>query len=90
VDVLAEQGVLVIVITHDMHFVSKHADRVVVLSQANLLMDGPPREVLTAEETLGQADVEPPAITRIGLRAGLPEPVLSIDELLHAVESAQD
>ena len=81
VDKLSQKRRLVIVITHDMHFVNEHADRVIVLSQSNLLMDGPPREVLADVDTLAQADVEPPAITRIGLELGLSEPVLSIDEL---------
>ncbi|XVH33382.1 ABC transporter ATP-binding protein (plasmid) [Haloferacaceae archaeon DSL9] len=89
VTTLSDDGKLVVVITHDMDFVRKYADRVVVLSQANLLMDGDPETVLSAEETLQKADVQPPAITRLGRQLGLSKPMLSIDDLLASVTRKQ-
>ncbi|WP_129113521.1 ABC transporter ATP-binding protein [Halegenticoccus tardaugens] len=90
VTALGEEGKLVVVITHDMDFVRRYADRVVVLSQANLLLDGDPRAVLSAETTLRKADVQPPAITRLGKLVGLSEPLLSVDELLASIEREQN
>lgn len=83
---LGNQGKLVVVITHDMNFVSEYADRVVVLSQGKLLMDGDPRSVLADEERLHETNVQPPAITRLGMEAGLTETVLSVDELIAALQ----
>lgn len=85
VDELVSEGKLVIVITHDMEFVSDHADRVVVLAQGDVLSDGDPRPVLSDVETLSQSDVYPPTVTKIGLELDLPHPVLTVDELFEAL-----
>ncbi|ABG04845.1 ABC transporter related [Rubrobacter xylanophilus DSM 9941] len=85
---LVEEEKLVVVVTHDVEFTREHADRVVVLYQGRVLLDGEPREVLGQEETLSRTHVRPPAITRLGKRLGLDRTVLSVDELFRSLSWA--
>ena len=85
VEELVSAGRLVVVITHDVGFARRHADRVIALGQGEVLLDGSPREVFGDADTLAETDVDPPTVTRIGDRLGLPT-VLSVDELFEYVE----
>jgi energy-coupling factor transport system ATP-binding protein len=82
VDTLVQQGKLVIVVTHDVRFAARHADRVIALHQGRVLLDDDPRAVLGREEDLALTHVEPPAVTRLGKLLGLDETLLLPEELL--------
>ena len=84
VEELAADGTLVVVITHDVGFARRHADRVIALGRDELLLDGAPREVFGKPDVLAETDVDPPVVTRIGHDLGL-STVLSIDELFEYV-----
>lgn len=86
VDELVASGVLVIVVTHDMTFVRDHAERVIALGQGRSLLDGSLQTVFGDHETLAETDVAPPAVTRIANRLGIPETVLTVDELFEYVD----
>jgi energy-coupling factor transport system ATP-binding protein len=79
---LVEQGKLVIVVTHDVKFAARHADRVIALHQGRVLLDDDPRTVFGQDETLTRTHVEPPAVTRLGKLLGVDETLLSPEELL--------
>jgi energy-coupling factor transport system ATP-binding protein len=79
---LVQQGKLVVVVTHDVNFAARHADRVIALYQGRVLLDDVPRTVFGREETLARTHVEPPAVTRLGKLLGLEETLLSPEELL--------
>jgi energy-coupling factor transport system ATP-binding protein len=85
IEELVAEGKLVVVITHDVGFARRHADRVIALGQGEVLLDGNPRKVFGNPETLAETDVDPPVVTRIGHELDLPT-VLSIDELFEYVE----
>jgi len=82
VDYLVQQGKLVLVVTHDVKFAARHADRVIALHQGRVLLDDSPRSVFGREEALARTHVEPPAVTRLGRLLGLDETLLSPEELL--------
>jgi energy-coupling factor transporter ATP-binding protein EcfA2 len=82
VDYLVQQGKLVLVVTHDVKFAARHADRVIALHQGRVLLDDGPRTVFGREEALARTHVEPPAVTRLGKLLGLDETLLSPEELL--------
>jgi energy-coupling factor transport system ATP-binding protein len=86
---LVDAGRLVIVITHDVEFARRHADRVIALRDGEVLLDGGPREVFGQPDRLAETDVTPPAVTRIGRRLGLDRTVLSVDELFAALGSPE-
>ena len=79
---LVGQGKLVIVVTHDVKFAARHADRVIALHQGRVLLDDVPRTVFGQVDALARTHVEPPAVTRLGKLLGLDETLLSPEELL--------
>ena len=82
---LRERGKTVITITHDIDFCAENFERVIALSQGQVLLDGPANEVLGQEETLATTYVDPPQLTRLGKRLGLKETVRNQEEFLNAI-----
>ncbi len=87
---LVQQGKLVVVVTHDVKFAARHADRVIALHQGRVLLDDGPRVVFGREEALALTHVEPPAVTRLGKLLELDEILLSPEELLAVFARAED
>jgi energy-coupling factor transport system ATP-binding protein len=70
---LSAEGRTVVAISHDMRFVAESFERVVVMRDGRIDLDGPP-EVAFAEAawpTLAATYLEPPLPARIGARLGL-------------------
>lgn len=84
--VLRERGKTVITITHDIDFCAENFERVIALSQGKVLLDGPANDVLGQEEVLAQTYVDPPQLTRLGLRLWLKEVVRNQEEFLAALK----
>lgn len=81
---LRDRGKTVITITHDIDFCAENFDRVIALAQGKVLLDGPAEAVLGQEEILAQTYVDPPQLTRLGLRLGLPITVRNEAQFLSA------
>ncbi|WP_254533113.1 ABC transporter ATP-binding protein [Natrinema gelatinilyticum] len=90
VESLVADGVLVVVITHDVGFASRYADRLIALYNGEVLLDGSPRTVFGQPDVLERTDVSPPIVTRIGQQLGLEETVLTVDELFAQLEEAPE
>jgi energy-coupling factor transport system ATP-binding protein len=82
-------GLALVLITHAMEEAAL-ADRVVVLAEGRVAMEGPPAEVFADDAALGRLRLEPPEIVR--LRAGLARDgvplardVLTADQLVAAL-----
>lgn len=60
IDRMTRDGHTIAVITHDMNFVAKFIDRVIVMAKGQVIMDGSPREVFSAPEIMRQAHIQPP------------------------------
>jgi energy-coupling factor transport system ATP-binding protein len=82
---LRQEGKTVVTITHDIDFCAENFERVIALSNGQVLLDGPAREVLGREEILAQTYVDPPQLTRLGKRLGLKETVRNQEEFLKAI-----
>lgn len=84
-----EQGHTIIIVTHEMSIVAQYAQRVVVLGQGRILLDGPTRQVFAQPDILKQTFVEPPQITRLAqsLNGRLPHNILTVAEAQNAFES---
>lgn len=85
-----EEGVTIILITHYMEEVV-HADRVIVMDQGKVLMQGTPREVFSQVEELKEHRLDVPQITLLAhelRKSGLPiaEGILSIEELVQELD----
>jgi energy-coupling factor transport system ATP-binding protein len=82
---LRDRGKTIITITHDIDFCAENFERVIALSQGQVLLDGPANEVLGQEEILATTYVDPPQLTRLGKRLGLKETIRNQDEFLNAI-----
>ena len=59
----SERGAAIIWITHDMELAAR-ADRVVVMREGEVVAQGTPEDVLTDEDLLSSAGLEPPLVVR--------------------------
>ncbi|MGZ6316472.1 MAG: energy-coupling factor ABC transporter ATP-binding protein [Anaerolineales bacterium] len=84
---LRRRGKTMITITHDIDFAAENFERVIALSQGEVLLDGPAASVLGQEETLAQTYVEPPQLTRLGKRLGFKRAMRNQDEFLEELEA---
>jgi energy-coupling factor transport system ATP-binding protein len=62
---LRDKGRTILLVTHDMDVVARHADRVIVLNQGKILADGHPSDVFQQVEVLEQASLYPPPLTAL-------------------------
>ena len=89
VDQLNQRGKTVITISHDIDFCVEHFNRIVVMGQGQVLLDGPVLEIITQEEILATTFVDPPQLTRLGKALGLDQPVYTRDGFLDAYQLAR-
>ena len=75
VKTLAERGKTIITITHDIDFAADHFERLIAMSQGQILLDGPLMDVIAEEELLASTYVDPPQLTRLANRLGIPQTV---------------
>ncbi|WP_435178876.1 ABC transporter ATP-binding protein [Halorussus sp. AFM4] len=82
---LRDDGTAVVVIDHDMAFVCEIADRVTVLDDGEVAMQGPVREVFAPENRDRLADryLRPPKAARLARRVGVD--ALTRDDLVEAL-----
>jgi cobalt/nickel transport system ATP-binding protein len=66
-----QEGISVVLSTHDLEFAAEIADRVCVMADGNIIGSGTPRAVFYDDDLLAQANLHPPAAVRIARDAGL-------------------
>ncbi len=79
----------IIIITHDMWFAARFADRLIIMSEGEIIADGPTREIFLREEILEKAFLRPPQPTRIAqklVRFGIRPDCLSVEELFAEIQ----
>ena len=84
-----KEGITVLLITHYMEEVIE-ADRVVVMDEGKVVMDGTPREVFSRVKELKQYRLDVPQVTELAdeLKAegmDIPDGILTIDELVNSL-----
>jgi energy-coupling factor transport system ATP-binding protein len=82
-----KRGKTVITITHDIDFCAENFDRVIALAQGQVLLDGPAGIVLGEEEILAHTYVDPPQLTRLGIKLGFTKTVRNQEEFLAALKN---
>lgn len=83
---LNAQGTTVVMVCHDMELVLDFAERVLVFSAGQLLLDGQTREVFRNTAALEAASVLPPQMTRLSARlSDLLPPADTVEEMERAI-----
>lgn len=67
---MKRRGKTIIIISHDMDFVANYADRVIVMNQGEVILDGTPAEVFANENVMQAAHIMPPQIYAIANKIG--------------------
>jgi energy-coupling factor transport system ATP-binding protein len=85
-EALHAAGHTLLLITHDLRLVAALAERLVIIAEGRVALDGPPRAVLSQAGPLRPFGLRPPPVTRLaGKVRGLPDDLLTVDELVEAV-----
>ena len=82
VDEMHRRGQTAIAITHDIDFCAEHFERVIVMAEGRILLDGPARDVLAQESVLAQTYVDPPQLVRLAKRLGREDVPLNVEEFM--------
>lgn len=81
---------ILLLVTHDVEFAVKAVDRIVVLSQGELIADGTPRQILNNLPVLERARLLPPQLTQFAHQLAehipqFPTDILTLPEAVKAV-----
>ncbi|MGQ4833465.1 MAG: energy-coupling factor ABC transporter ATP-binding protein [Candidatus Asgardarchaeia archaeon] len=84
---LNENGTTILIITHDIEFISELVSRTIVLKNGHILLDGPTNKVLTKANLLSMANIYPPQISQLFLELNkmnkqIPSDIVRFDEAL--------
>jgi energy-coupling factor transport system ATP-binding protein len=82
----------VLMITHDVDLIAHYADRLILLHEGRLLLDGPPDQVFSQTEELRRSFVVPPIATQLAALLapyGVPPHVLTIEDLYKVLAPAR-
>lgn len=55
----------IVIVTHDVEFVTEHVNRVILMARGTIIAEGQPREVLSNQQVLREARLLPPQMVRI-------------------------
>ncbi|MBQ9348250.1 MAG: energy-coupling factor transporter ATPase [Oscillibacter sp.] len=81
------KGRTILLVSHSMEEIARNADRILVLKDAHVLMEGPPREVFGRAEELLSAGLDVPQVTRAAM--ALKARGLAIDPAVYTVEALE-
>ena len=78
----------VVLVSHSMEEIARNVDRIVVLSDSHVFMEGTPRQVFARADKLERVGLDIPQVTKVALtlrRRGLP-----VDTAVYTVEALRD
>ncbi|MBR4109987.1 MAG: energy-coupling factor transporter ATPase [Oscillospiraceae bacterium] len=88
------QNATIMMVTHSMSDVARMAQRLLVFSNGELMMDGTPKEVFSRAQELLDMGLDIPEVTRVFLRLhelGLPvEPVYTMEQAVEALKGLKE
>ena len=79
---LQKQGKTIITITHDMEFVVKNFDRIIVMTNGKVIADGDKRDIFWQFDTLEKSMVKQPYISDLSKEIEMNGKVLSVEEFV--------
>jgi ATPase components of various ABC-type transport systems, contain duplicated ATPase len=77
-----EQGITIIMITHDMHLMLEYCHRSIVISDGTLIADTSAAEVLTNEKIIEKANLKVTSLYELAIRCDLSEPTAFVERFI--------
>jgi energy-coupling factor transporter ATP-binding protein EcfA2 len=84
-----QQGLAVVVITHDINVAAEYACRVILMDQGKIIADGDPQSILSEENLLISANLEVPTSVNLSKLMGLP-PTTVLSEINKALWGSEE
>lgn len=78
-----EQGITILMITHDMHLMLEYTNRAIVIADGMLLADDTPAVVLTNEELAKKAYLKKTSLYDLAVRSNIDEPSSFVERFIH-------
>ena len=78
----------VVLVSHSMEEIARNVDRIVVLSDSHVFMEGTPRQVFTRADELEKVGLDIPQVTKVAL--ALRQRGLPVDTAVYTVEALRD
>ena len=78
-----EQGITIVMITHDMHLMLEYTDRAIVIADGELLCDDTPAKVLTNEELADRAYLKKTSLYDLAVKCGIDNPSALADRFIY-------
>ena len=72
---LQQQGVTILMVTHDMHLMLEYARRSIVSADGDLICDDSPERVLSDPEVIRKANLKETSLFTLAQKAGLEDPL---------------
>ena len=82
-----ETGTTVVLVSHSMDEIARNVDRILVLKNAHILMEGTPQQVFARGEELLSAGLDVPQVTRVAM--ALRARGLNVDPAVYTVEALE-
>ena len=81
------RGNTVVLVSHSMDEIAENADRILVLADAGVYMDGTPRQVFARAEELEQVGLSAPQVTKVAM--ALRQQGVDVDPAVYTVEDLE-
>ena len=86
-NLMANKGSTVVLVSHSMDEIARNVDRILVLKNAHILMEGTPQQVFARGEELLSAGLDVPQVTRVAM--ALRARGLNVDPAVYTVEALE-
>jgi energy-coupling factor transport system ATP-binding protein len=89
---LHQQGLTVIIITHDVSLAANYASRMLVLNKGRIALDGPAEEVFRQKELLRESHISLPQVAELSYRlrdCGIPENIIRVPDMVQLLNGGQ-
>ena len=84
-----EQGRTIIMITHDMDLIARYAERLIVMWNGQVILDGPTAQVFSQTQTLERTFLRPPVAAQVSVflqELGMPAHIITPENMLKILE----
>lgn len=78
-----EQGITILMITHDMHLMLEYTNRAIVIADGRLLADDSPAVILTNEELAKKAYLKKTSLYDLAVKCDIDEPSSFVERFIH-------
>lgn len=85
-----EQGITIVMITHDMHLMLEYTDRAVVIADGELLADDTPAKILTDEAIAAKAYLKKTSLYDLAVKCEIAEPSALVDRFIYYEKSKDE